>query len=128
MSVSHSAEEVTFEHLVLTPMIAVEVSVDDSWAKRPRRVQAASGEIHSHQLGDEQRQPNAHRSDESSLVLLRRQHEDRKDQLRGQKHFDKEALYDTGTAAQRRLCSERAREHTADERSSGHPSKNLSSE
>ena len=53
------------------------------------------------ELGDEKTESDPHRRNEVALVLFRRQHEDREDELRGQDHLDEHALGDCGPAAQR---------------------------
>jgi len=44
---------------------------------------------HTTHLSDEEGQANANRRNESTLVFFRRQHENRKDELGGEKHLDK---------------------------------------
>lgn len=54
-----------------------------------------------HHLRNEERQANTDGSDESTAVLLARQHEDGDDQLGREEELDEEALGDAGAAAQR---------------------------
>ena len=51
------------------------------------------------------------RRNKSRLMLLRRQHENRKHQLRRQKHLNKQPLHHARIPAQRRLHVQCSREH-----------------
>ena len=61
-------------------------------------------------------------------MLLRRQHENRKHQLRRQKHLDEQALRHARVAAQRRLHVQRPREHALHQRARHHPAEDLADE
>lgn len=62
------------------------------------------------ELSQEKGNPNGNRGQVRRLVLLGSQHDDDKNELGSQEHFDKQALCNTGTSTQRRFNAHRTRE------------------
>jgi len=69
------------------PMVRCKSVRYHSGAEGSRRVNAATGVIYAHELGDEQRKSNADRSNKRAFVLLGSKHENGEDQLRCQEHL-----------------------------------------
>lgn len=102
------------ERGMLTPMVAIELAVDDTRSKAPSWVQAAACEVDPDQLGDKQGQTDSDRRNEGAFMLLRGKHENGKDQFGGKQHLNKETLNDRRAAAEGCLYRERAGKHACD--------------
>lgn len=109
-------------------MVAVEVMVHGCRTKSTRRIERATGEVDSDELGDEKRETDADRGDERALMLLGRKHEDGEDQFGGEEHLDEKTLHDRGATTKRGLDGERAGKHAGDEGGGRHASKKLDDE
>ena len=73
---------------------------NDTRPKRPRRIEARTGEIRPGKHCNEQRQPESNRRDEGASLFLRSEEEDRQDEEDGQEHLDEHALGDGSAAAE----------------------------
>ena len=81
-------------------MIAVEVSIHNSWAEGARWIQAASRKVDTDELGYEERQTDADGGDKSAFVLLGSEHEDGENEFGSEEHLKEEALDNGGAAAE----------------------------
>ena len=108
------AAEKFVEREMLTPMVAIELAVDDTRSKAPSWVQASTREVDSDQLGDKEGQADADRRNECAFMLLRGKHENSEDQLGGEQHLNKETLDNRRAATEGCLYREGSGEHARD--------------
>lgn len=92
---SHGDERAEERTDPVDPVLALEVSSHHTRTQAPSRVQGPAGVVDASELGNEECEPDSDGRDERSPVLLRREHEYRKDELEGQDGLDKDALRET---------------------------------
>ena len=64
-------------------------SNDDVWSKGSRRIETCASIVDTNHLGDNDGKTDSKGSEKRGFMLFNSKHEDNKDQLRRQKHFDK---------------------------------------
>lgn len=101
--------------LTVNPMLPVENTRDHTRPKTPRWVQRASRVEDTYQLGNEERQADAHGCDEGGFVLLLGKHEDGEDQLGGEYGLDEDATHDGRRGRERGAHVEFSGEHDFDQ-------------
>jgi hypothetical protein len=95
------------------PVLGLELARNDAGSQAACRVETAARVVDTAQLRNEEGQTDTDGGDKGGSVLLGRQHEDGKDELKGQDGFDEAALGEIDAGSQGRADVERGREHTS---------------